>query len=161
MLVVYKLRICLFFFGLIIKERSSQISKKLSRKGGCYFFFRPAESPNGATTAQFVGVCCLVSLTTGQPSSWEPTRRVAPPASGPTPWTCLCPATPWSAGSSATCCTKCCVGDTEMHVSASTFLHCSFLSVWHMSWRFLCLMCRLFQILTATVPPSRTWVICG
>lgn len=54
-----------------------------------------------------------VSLTAAQTSSWGRIKRVEPQPFGPTPSTSRCPATPWSAGSSATCCTKCCGVATE------------------------------------------------
>lgn len=55
-----------------------------------------------------------VSLTAVQMLSWGHIKWVEPQPFGPIPSTSRCPATPLSAGSSATCCTKCCGVATEM-----------------------------------------------
>lgn len=120
-------------------------------------------SPTCCFMLHFVHQCSEVSLTAVQTSSWVHIRRVEPPPSGPTSWTCLCPATPWSAGSSAICCTKFSGTDTEMWVwLCILWISLVFVFVCCLCDLIgLCLTCRLSETLTDTAATLKTWVSSG
>lgn len=104
-----------------------------------------------------------VSLTVSKTSFWGPTKRLEPPPSGPTLSTSRCPATPWSAGSSAICCTKSWGTGTEMSVQDLHLL----VSVLDQQVTMRCnrhcfwLVHRVLWIRTDTAARSETWVSYG